>query len=508
MCRAILSYFRQVIEGGRSCGRSLHNRRAGALVGSIAALALLAACGTDNDSAVRVSVIDTSASVNIDAVRLTPLASKLRAATSQGLVRFDANGEIIPALAERWIVTSDGQSFIFRLREAQWQNGDRVTTEQVAAALRRRLSLERRTRLGPDLSEIRDIRAMTKQVIEIRLDAPKPDLLRILAQPEMGVRRSGNGTGPMRAEQLEDWTALASRPDETDDSPSRINERPLFVRREDAARAIARFLTGHAEIVMGGRFEHLPLLGVAAVDSNAVRLDPVSGLFGLIVVENTGLLSSSANRGAIAMAIDRSRLMGGLNIGGWQPSTRLVATGVDEYGAIQNERWADISLEERQIIARERIDRWVAGNGPPRTLNIAMPDGPGSDLVFARIKADLATIGLNVNRVTLNANADLRLIDEIATYNKATWYLNQLSCHLRRVCDEEGDDILTEAKRAIDPEVRKQKLAEAEASMTIANYYIPFGAPVRWSLVKPGLSGFNLTDTGRHPLPEIAQIPR
>ena len=39
--------------------------------------------------------------------------------TAQGLVRFDASGQIEPGLAERWIVIDNGMSYIFRLRDAR-----------------------------------------------------------------------------------------------------------------------------------------------------------------------------------------------------------------------------------------------------------------------------------------------------------------------------------------------------------------------------------------------------
>ena len=39
----------------------------------------------------------------------------LLAAVAQGLVRFDARGDIEPGLAERWNVSVDGLSYIFRL---------------------------------------------------------------------------------------------------------------------------------------------------------------------------------------------------------------------------------------------------------------------------------------------------------------------------------------------------------------------------------------------------------
>ncbi|WP_367271136.1 ABC transporter substrate-binding protein, partial [uncultured Sphingomonas sp.] len=121
-------------------------------------------------------------------------------ATAQGLVRFDAAGQIEPGLAERWIVTDNGASYIFRLREATWADGRPVTAEQVVVILRGRLRAAADHALLPFLTAIDEVVVMTPQVIEVRLARPRPDLLKLFAQPELAIIRSrtGGGTGPMR----------------------------------------------------------------------------------------------------------------------------------------------------------------------------------------------------------------------------------------------------------------------------------------------------------------------
>src|SRR5688500_5252550 len=57
-------------------------------------------------------------------------------AVAQGLVRFDAAGEIEPALAQRWTVSDDGLRYTFRLARTSWPNGGPVTAEQVVARIR------------------------------------------------------------------------------------------------------------------------------------------------------------------------------------------------------------------------------------------------------------------------------------------------------------------------------------------------------------------------------------
>src|SRR4051794_27648166 len=118
---------------------------------------------------------------------------------AQGLVRFDSNGNIVPGLAERWNVSDDGLSYIFRIASTKWPDGEKVTAQQVAKLLKRQLAERSRNSLKDQLGAIEDVIAMTDRVIEIQLVAPRPSLLSLLAQPEMAVMRANNGSGPFNA---------------------------------------------------------------------------------------------------------------------------------------------------------------------------------------------------------------------------------------------------------------------------------------------------------------------
>ena len=54
---------------------------------------------------------------------------------------------------------------------------------------------------------------------------------------------------------------------------------------------------------------------------------------------------------------------------------------------------------------------------------------------------------------------------------------------------------------------RAELYAQAEAQLTVANAYIPFGVPIRWSLVS-STSGFAANRWGVHPLMPLAFIPK
>lgn len=51
----------------------------------------------------------------------------------EGLVGYDEQDQIVPALAESWAISEDGLTFTFTLREdATWHDGESVTAADVA----------------------------------------------------------------------------------------------------------------------------------------------------------------------------------------------------------------------------------------------------------------------------------------------------------------------------------------------------------------------------------------
>ena len=488
-------------------------RRAPALICLLALFA--SACNRRDDGPVAVSVIGgKDAFVQMRGLRLSPAAQLLRAATIEGLVGFDAEGRVVPGLADRWIVTEDGQSYIFRVRNGQWPDGSAITGENAAAALRRTIAGLKGTPLARDLAPIDEIRTMAGRVVEVRLSTAVPDLLDLLAQPELGLAWKGRGAGPMTLTQTGGVAELAPIPPESLGLPAeegwQERVRPLRVRPEPAAAAITRFDEGYADIVLGGTVDTLPLVKTSGLSRGNLRLDPVIGLFGLAVVSRTGLFATPENREAIAMAIDRDALLAEFNVGRWAPTTRIVSPDAADDAAGKSgavgERWTGLDLAARQSIAARRIAQADSGQRPVR---ISLPATPGGTIIFDRLRTDLAAIGLRTVRVKETDGADLRLFDAVARYGRVAWFLNQLSCAAgRAVCSPEGDALLAEAIAATDAEARAKLLGQAEIEITTANGFIPFARPLRWSLVRGDITGFANNPWGLHPLLPLALAPR
>ncbi len=480
-------------------------------IASIALLAL-AACGKGSDGPLAVGIIGSSASAFGGGLQLSPSARDIRSATGAGLVALDAQGEIEPALADRWIVTDDGRSYIFRLREGAWPDGTELTGESARAALRSAIRAQRGTSLGLDLARVSEIRAMAARVVEIDLSSPMPDFLRLLAQPELALSHHGFEAGPMVMQRQGNSAELTFRPPEARGLPRdrdwRKHVRPIDVHVLDAARAMAAFNEGAVDVVLGGTLGSWPLARPGPLSLGNVRVDNAIGLFGLQVERDDGFLGQPENREALAMAIDRAALLSQFNIGGWVRTNRIVPASIAFGNA--PERWAGLSLEQRRATAASRVAAWRngAGKGQGPRLRIALAREPGLDSLFTELSAQLDQVGVTLARVAPDKPADLALTDRVARYAEPVWFLNQFNCSLNRgLCSSLADQAVADALTLPNGE-RTALLGRAEAILTAANVYIPLGAPLRWSMVRSSVDGFADNQWAFHPLPPMATIPR
>jgi ABC-type transport system substrate-binding protein len=481
----------------------------------LAALLALAACGR-GDGALKVAVIDRPETLFAGGSRLSPGAQHLRAATQAGLVALDEKGEVAPALADRWIVTDDGLSFIFRLRDGAWPDGRELTAESVRVALNTALRSVQGTSLGLDLAPIAQVRAMAGRVIEIRLKSPVPSLLQLLAQPELTLARtSGNGagSGPMTLRRSGAAGVLEmKRPAERGEPEAEDWQkyvRAIELLPASSAQAMRLFGDGQVDLVLGGRIGALPLAPTGPLSRGTVLLDPAIGLFGLQVRRAEGLLATVPGREALSMALDRPALIERYNIAGWAPTTRVVAPGLPGDPGLVAERWAGQPLDGLRAQAARRVAAWRAAHGgtPPR-ITLALGGDPGDDLLFAELARQLALVGVVLQRVPENAPAQLVLIDRVARYAAPRWFLDQFACSLRQgPCEPETDALVAAAENEAEP-ARARTLADAEGKLTLANWYIPFGSPIRFSLVRSSVTGFYPNAWAFHPLPALAAIPK
>lgn len=470
------------------------------------------ACGPAGDQGpVNIAVIGDREALDGSGIRLSPGEQHLQAASNEGLVALDPSGQIVPAIAERWIVTDDGLSYIFRLRNSNWTNGDAITASDVRRMLQDRLRELEGTSLGLDLAKVVEVRAMTGRVIEVRLSGPMPQFLRLLAQPELGFTSGRSGAGPMVVERADTSLVigLAMLPPENRGLPAREDwedsTRPLAVQSLPAAQAIDAFANGSVDLVLNGSIADFPMIELGPLSRGAVQVDPTIGLFGLIVRNDSGVLADPRRREALSMAIDREALIQPFGLGGWVSTTWIVPPEWFSNGTLAANRWPGLSLEERRAVARQRIAGWGGGEA---IIRVGLPDGPGGDLMFDELSASWRQIGVTAQRVGIGEGGDLELRDRLARYSSPRWFLNQLNCTIALgLCSEEADALVRDSLALKDPESKELLLIEAHSILTDAEVFIPLGAPVRWSLVRGSVEGYQANPWGLHPLSALALNP-
>jgi peptide/nickel transport system substrate-binding protein len=482
-----------------------------------AAALLLGGCGKRDTVELRVAVIGTGPLALGDplAVPASEAQAVVRLNTAQGLVNFNSSGQIEPGLAERWNVSDDGLSYIFRLAAGEWPDGRAIMARDIARILKRQLRAADGNATRDALGAVLDVQAMTDRVIEITLAAPRPNLLELLAQPEFALIREGVGTGPFKPRVTEsgeeeekpaDGAIQLTRrlPDVDGERGAREN---VIVAAMPAPRAIANFLAGKLDLVIGGTIADLPLAKRAQLPRGALRFDPARGLFGLQPVRATGPLESAELRLLLSEAIDRDALIAALGVPGLVPRASLLQAGLDGVRDPVQPPWLAAPLAERRPALQQRSAALFADGERPR-LRLFLPDGPGGDLLFARLSADWGALGIGVERTPTRAAADLAWLDVVAPSNSPAWYLRQFRCAAAPVCVAEADPLLDTARAVIDPVQRAALLADAGRMMDEAGLFIAIAAPVRWSLVGDRAAGYQDNRFARHPFAGLMRRAR
>lgn len=407
---------------------------------------LLGGCHRDDaNRTIRASVIGaTLAPNNTRSAPLAAPAAMVAAATGLGLVRLDRDGQVIAGAALRWAILDDGLDYIFRIDDAAG-----IPARELARRLRAAIGARRDDPRRASLAAVESIRAVTTTVVELRLATPQPDLLILLASPDFAV----GAPGAMDAKPIGAAQILLLPRRGVDPRPS-----PLSLRADSADRAVASFVAGKSDLVVGGTFDDLPTAQAARPGRSALRFDPATGLFGLVLRNPSSPVAAAAIREALSLAIDRDRIVAALDAGRLAKATTLAGSTIEP------------SLEDRRTAA----GRLMAGTH--LVLTVALPDGPGGRRLFRQLAQDWATIGVEARAVAAGASADLALVDAVVPPGSRASF----ACAVSAGCDW------------------RDRLA------LIAPPYIPIATPVRWSLVGSALDQFEENGLAAHPLDRLA----
>jgi oligopeptide transport system substrate-binding protein len=459
------------------------------------------------------------------------LARRLEAeATQPGLVARDGSGQVVAGLASSWRFLDNGSSLILRLRPVKWSDGRALTGNDVVAALRR-AATAREPALGfagitgaplPGRAAIGKLGASApiSRVVELRLAGASPQMLGWLAEPGLGITRTGSkaatlafyvANGPANARLLTRRSDVAS-PD----------ARPAAIRiaTADSRSAIAGFARGDSDIVFG---DGLAGLGEArtVARADALRLDPAWGHYGYVANSRSGALADAGVRRALAMAIDRPALVARFGIAaiapadGLMPHDTTAAAGEIPPAGITD--WLSPDVAARRDAARRLLA--AAGYSAERPLRLVVLLPPGRD---HRNVADIVgnnwrAIGVVLAASELPASAiarriarnafDLALTEAALPEPDPAAALARWRCGAGPHCNPAADALL-DAARTAPAAVRPALLARAEAELLNGPPLIPLFTAIRWALVARDVDGWVPNRAASHPLARLAVTRR
>jgi oligopeptide transport system substrate-binding protein len=459
----------------------------------------------------------------------------------EGLTALSPSGEVIPGVAESWTVDPTGTEYTFHLRaEARWSNGQKVRAQDFVYSWRRvidpkfgspsaddfRLIAHGSAIIaGKEPSSALAVSAPSDTVLMIKLDRPAPYFPQILARSStypvylkntavVGTHdpRKWISNGPYV---LSDWlptTGAELRINQAywDRNHVRIKSvRYDFIQNDSAQYAAYR----------AGQLDMTDIVPVNALPKlrqetpTELKITPFLGTvyYGINLANQA--LSSVGLRQALALAIDRKRLVESLGFG-QIPAYSFVPPGTANYTPQQWD-WGSLSDVERVQRAKQLYERAGFSIAKPLRLRVLF----NANEVIQRTAVLIAAmwkevLGIEVEltgeeyKVFLQSRHDTARWDVArlawnADFNDASNFLEVLRGHSpdndMSYQSSQFDSDLDNAADSPDPTKRRTELQAAEQVMLNDYPIIPLYYLVSKRLVKPFLHGVVTNPFGHVP---------
>ena len=482
---------------------------------------LLAACrpGADDAPPLEVDVVSARAETQV-----------IADAVSSGLTALDAEGRVVPALAQSWRVFDEGRSIVFRLRPAHFPDDTPIRAADAVAVIEG----ARRGRAGPQVRDmlmgVTRVSAPLDTVVELRLSTPQPELLELFAAPQLAIRQSGRpaAIGPflVKRDTAKDGAQPGEKTADTEPGIRLVRNGAYFgaetvklnsamVHNRPVEDAIQRFNRGETQLLLGGGLEGLATARITARRDALLLETPRSGLLLLVNYRRAPLNERNVRR-ALQLAINRDSLA--QTLFGTQAAAPLLALSAGNIAGYTPPRpdWADQPFATRQLEAARLITEAVqAGGGGPLSFTVAVTDSPAETRLITGIAADLAAIGVQLKLARRSPGAHLKAVRDgefdLALFRRDTPIDSPLPfllpnlCNRNRhgVCLPEADKLVQESWTAATRAERLSKLAAAERLWGEDGAAIGLVQPIGWSLVSRRVSGIAPNPGGSHALRHI-----
>lgn len=419
------------------------------------------------------------------------------------LVWLDQSLTPQPRLAEHWESDKTGRQWTFQLRrDARFHHNTPFTAEDVVYTMTRLLDP---TLNSPQLSVlgfINEVKALDAYTVRFSLDTPNPDLPLLLAAPQTCILAhdypikqmltNPSGTGPFR------FSALLR------------GEHVYYIRNQDYWAADQIPLTEIQQIHIGDFAEQVTALlqdevdllvdiEVDAIDQltanpDTVVLEAPSGRYQPLVMRVNGTpFHDNRVRQALKACIDRTALQQQVLYGRGEVGNDHPVPAISPY-------WADLPLQS-QDYAKARQLLAEAGYTTGLQLQLVTANAaPGMVKLAQVVQAMAKPAGIQIEVIEVKVSGDIYFGNywgrppffiSIWEFRPSIYETFAIGYYSQSAWNETGlvipklDQVLDEARGALDPERRKTLYKEAQQLMIEEGaVIIPYFQPVLTALRK------------------------
>ena len=398
----------------------------------------------------------------------------------EGLYRFDANNELVPAAAKSHSVSEDGKVYTFKLdQNAKWSDGKPVTAENFRYAYER--VIETNSPFSYLLEPVKETKVIDDETLQIELKRPTPYFLSMttfgtyMPVREDIVKAQGDkfGTDPetnvyngpftFKKYQAEQGYTLAKNADYADRKNVKIDEVDVKIIK-DPMLAINLFETGELDVA--------PLNSENVVtykDQKEYNTFSDSRMFFIRMNQKTEALQDQKTRQAIDAAYDKKALTETLLGNGSLPADYIVPQELDpKYDKTRQIEASFDATQAKQVLADQNLE-----------LTMIIEDDDVSKKIGEYIQGSLKQQNVEVKLLSLpkkerlaregRGDYDLSLASWAPDYQDATTYLNLFMTgnpfNMMDYSNKQYDELLKQAENELDQDKRLELLSKAETML-------------------------------------------
>jgi ABC-type transport system substrate-binding protein len=456
-----------------------------------------------------------------------------------GLVQFDHNLSVVPALATSWQVSGDGLVYTFHLREGtRFHNGRGVTAEDFVYSFTRILDPNESASALSFFEKIKGadgyrsgnnravdgLKALAPNILEITLVEPFAPFLSVLAMksskvvPREEVEKWGNkfghhpvGTGPFTLESFEpERIVLVANPDYYEGHP--YLDKVVYSIYPGAQNEKI------ADDFLAGRLEDAPFYGIiqkkvsGRTEYQLFRKPSLSLLFYGMNCETEPLVDGRVRK-AVIRAIDKSRILQQVYNDRYVEASRILPPGMLAY--LPAEAMHEYDPEKAKALLSQ------AGYGDqkrlPTLVMLSASKSPSAQDEFELIKEDLAAVGISfkVKYETDWPRFETLLRQGDFMLYRYAWFADvpdpdnflgvlcssDSSYNFMRYKNQRVDALLSEALNRVDPLKRAALYREAEDLIDQDAPIIPILYLTFESAFQPYVKGLQISALGAPYIP-------